>query len=268
MRRKAIVLVLALSVSVPVSVAKTSLDTAWLDRAVTVDGDLSEWDGAMVHLEGPGLSIGLRNDAGFLYLSLHAPDPQVGFQAMSQGLKLELHPKGSKPFTIQFPVGMLEAGIAPPSRRDPASRERMREQARKSLDSFLLLGPGSEDRQRIAVENSLGIELRASSEGGEFAYELKVPLRKSELHPYAIGAEPGTTVSVALDTLEIDREAMRERMGGMRPGGTGGGRGGMGRPGGGMGGRPGGPGGGRDPGQERPEPLKIRAKVHLAEQPD
>ena len=109
----------------------------------------------------------------------------------------------------------------------------------ESLDTFLILGPDPESRQRIPVDNQLGIELLTDTRGGEFVYELKIPLVRSDLHPFAIDAEPGANLSLALDTPEIDREQMRQQ--------TGGGRGGM-----------------SDQRPEMSEPLKVRAKIRLA----
>jgi hypothetical protein len=130
----------------------------------------------------------------------------------------------------------------------------------ESLDTFLILGPDPESRQRIPVDNQLGIELLTDTRGGEFVYELKIPLVRSDLHPIAIDAEPGANLSLALDTPEIDREQMRQQTGGGRGGGMGGGmRGGMR---GGMGG--GGRGGMSDQRPEMSEPLKVRAKIRLA----
>jgi hypothetical protein len=71
-----------------------------------------------------------------------------------------------------------------------------------------------------------------------FVYDLKVPLKSDEEHPYAIEANAGTAIGVGLEIPEIDKDEMKrakqERMGGegMPPGGMGDLGGGMGRPGG------------------------------------
>lgn len=66
----------------------------------------------------------------------------------------------------------------------------------------------------------MGIEAKVGRENDYFVYELKVPLKKSDKHPFAIGVEPIAQIGLGLETS----------MGGMgmMPGGPpGGGRGGM-----------------------------------------
>jgi len=87
-------------------------------------------------------------------------------------------------------------------------------------------------------------------------YEIKVPLIQSEQHPYAIGAEAGSSVGIGLETSKMKRSDMSGQMSGERGGGgpSGGMRGGAG--GRGM------PGDGRRP--QMRKHLKIWAVVQLA----
>jgi len=90
----------------------------------------------------------------------------------------------------------------------------------------------------------------------KFVYELKVPLKISDLTPNAIGASPGDEISIGFENPKIDPEKIRERTGGRR----------MGR-GPGVGMRGGNFGGGMNPkGQkpEMPEPLDVWMMVKLA----
>lgn len=252
---------------------KSTLESRWPGDEVTVDGLVTEWSEAMTFLDREDVSIGALNDDEYLYFCMRSQSLDVNRQAVGRGLILRLTPKGGTPLNIRFPLGMMAAGG--PRGRGGGGRDRdpdqMAARLEESLSSFELFESDPEDRQRITVDNELGIELKAILTDGEFVYELKIPLRHSDAHPYAIGSDAGGIIAVDLRNPEIDREAMRDRAGGGGPGGMGrggmGGRGGgMGRGGGGMvrGGMGGGMGG---PMRDMPDPVKIRVKLHLASQP-
>ncbi len=123
-----------------------------------------------------------------------------------------------------------------------------------------IIGPGEDKRIKIQIEEVKGIDIKVDVSGGMLVYELKVPFRSSEQYPYAIGARPGEGINVGLEIPKMDRNAMRNRMGGR-------GSGGMGRPGGGMGGMGGGRGGmgmgsGRRP--RMPNGLNVWVSLKLA----
>lgn len=255
--------------------AKTVLDSTWRVGTVAIDASAEDWQGSMTFVPGADLHVGVRNDERYLYLCLSSPNRRTTQQAMMRGLIVRFSVKGADPMRIQFPIGLFEDGQPPPL-GGSQNRERMREMLREKLDSFLILEGGAHERQRLSVENSLGIEMRTGDKDGWFVYEMKVPLLASDDQPYAIGGSSGV-IELRIDTPTIDREAMRSKTG-MRGGmgGGGGGRGGGGRGGGmggGGGGRGGGMGGGRSGagrGGERPqmpEPLHLKVRIRLASAP-
>lgn len=258
--RSAIVMILLIAVGATTAQARTKLDSNWLDREVTIDAAINEWHDSLTYIDGPDVFVGALNDDRFLYVCIHSRDSDFAFQAMTQGLIIKLDAKGSDAFQIQFPMGALESGVRPPARGAEFDREAARRKVEQSLDTFLILGPDSGDRRRIPVDNQHEIEVFADSSGGEFVYELKIPLAQSEAHPFSVNAEPGISLSFALDTPEIDREKMGQQMSGGRGGGMGGGMRGGGE--GGMAG--GGRGGMVGQRPEMSEPLKVRAKILLA----
>ncbi len=252
--RVALALPIVLLATVSAAQGRVNLESNWRDREITIDGAMADWQGVMTEIR-EGVLVGVLNDEHFLYLCVQSKDFDTSRRALAMGLMLHLDPKGGKEIVIQYPIGIqamspLEPGGTP-------DREQLRRQMEEGLDELIILGG---DSPRLAADSGLGIELRASGTNGEFVYELKIALRESEAHPYAVGAELGAKISLELEAIEPDREAMRARMGG-GGGMGGGGRGGMG--GGGMGG--GGGRGGQRP--DMPEPLNVRAKVRLASAP-
>jgi hypothetical protein len=136
----------------------------------------------------------------------------------------------------------------------------------ESIDDFDVYGPEKSERHRIRMDPAFGITMAAAMTEGTLVYELKLPMKKTEAHPYAVGAGPGSQLAFAVATPVVAPPA--------HPGGTGGGggyggggrSGGMGR--GGGGGRGGGMGGGgQNPSAPRPEAIKIWTKLTLAAPP-
>jgi hypothetical protein len=269
--RKVVALPLLFLAPLVLAGTKNQIESSPRDRIIAIDGSRVGWEERLTFIENAGLSIGFTNDNEYLYVCVHSKNPNVTRQAMMHGLHLWLGPKeAKKAFGIHYPVGVAGERPEPRPRGERPDPEEMRERMEESLDTFRIMGIDVEQPQPVPRVNELGIEVGLDMDRGELLYEAKIPLESSDLHPYAIGAAPGDTIRVALETPEIDRDEMRERMGPMGGGrgGMGGGRGGMGGGRGGMGGGRGGMGGGMGPmggrRPEMPEPVKVKMKVILA----
>ena len=186
--RCAIVAVLVTVAVITTVQAKTKIESGWIDRQVMIDAAINEWHDSLTYIDGPDVFIGALNDDRFLYVCIHSRDSDFVFQAMRQGLIIKFDAKGSDAFKIQFPMGALDSGVRPPAGGEEFDREAARRKMVQSLDTFLILGSDPDDRQRVPVDNQLGIELLTDGRGGEFVYELKIPLAQSEAHPAASGA--------------------------------------------------------------------------------
>jgi hypothetical protein len=242
---------------------KLELNSDWRNRQIIVDGKSDDWVGAMYYFEDENISLGLLNDENFLYACLIAEDQSIRTQVMRQGLTLWFDPNGGKKktFGIKFPLGMQARGRLGrpgfPTRMesDERGQEQFQERFEEAMTELEILGPGKDESKRMSVEEAKGINIIVRPLSGMLVYELKVPLRQSEEHPYAVGAKPGDTIGIGF--LSPKQQAGRQggRMGGGWPGGGRGGFGGM--PGGrGM------PGGGRMYGM--PRTIKVWAVVQLA----
>jgi hypothetical protein len=236
---------------------RLELNSDWRDREITVDGKNTDWLGAMLFFEEDNVSVGLLNDENFFYICMIAEDEFIRAQLMRQGFTLWFDPDGGKEktFGIKYPVGMQASDLPSGIRIDEQRMERPRQALRRAMNELEILGPGKDEVKKMLIEEAKGIDIHVEFSSGMLVYELKVPLIQSEQHPYAIGAEAGSSVGIGLETAKMERPDMRSGMSGGRAGGgpTGGMRGGVG--GRGM------PGGRRPP---MPQPLKIWAVVQLA----
>ena len=77
-----------------------TLQSKSLDRDITVDGAVADWQGALTPIEKKNLSLGLLNDGEFLYVSLVSRDRQVVSQMMSRGFTIWFDAEGGKEKTF------------------------------------------------------------------------------------------------------------------------------------------------------------------------
>ncbi len=238
------------------------LDSNWLDREIIIDAKSDDWLDTLYYFESEMVSLGFFNDKSHLYVCMLAEHPILQAQVVGLGFTIWFDPDGGKEkaFGIKFPIGMRGdkeqmdfSGMG----EGELDRKKIREAFEKSLADLEILGPGGA-KQRIPVEEAKGIEIKVRNQTGLFVYELKLPLKSDEEHPYAVGANAGAAIGVGLEIPEVDmdemRNAMRDKMGGQGGMPPGGGRGGMG---GGMGRR-----GGQRP--KMPNGLDVWASLQLS----
>jgi hypothetical protein len=204
-----------------------NLNSIWTKSEIVIDGKESEWSGKIYYLEDQKIGVGLQNDTTNLYILVKATDRGRQMQIMRTGLTIWLDATGKdkKNLGIHYPIGMQEYGI-PDVKANPNTEYATEEQNRftEMLKEIEVLGPGKNDRNRIGKANNFGIEAALSDTLGVMIYELKIPLKSTSQYPYAISANPGSSISVGLEAGKFNREGMGQRMhmrGGM-PGGEGG----------------------------------------------
>jgi uncharacterized membrane protein YgcG len=249
------------------------IDSLWREKEILIDGNSSDWLGALVYLEDNGVSVGIQNDEHDLYICLLAESSFLRSQVMRRGFTLWFDPAGGKDktFGIKFPLGLPIPETRPQARIEPIDRidrEQKLESMESLNDKLEILGPGKADHRMIPLNKVKGIEVFIEAASGLLVYELKVPLKQSEDYPYAIKASAGDTLGIGFEMPKLDREALR----GERPDGAGirsggGVSGGMAGKGGmrGGGGRSGGRGGMSRSRPEVGKGLKIWVKTLLAE---
>jgi hypothetical protein len=248
------------------------LSSSWNNNQIVVDGRADDWGDHLFYLKDSHVSLGLRNDQDYLYICLKSSEGQFRRQMMGLGMTVWLEPENGKKWGIHYPIGFVGQGERPSFNQEEIGGERDTGQAfEQSLENLEILGPDKDEHTQFSAIQVPGISVRVGNTQGSVVYELKVPLKESSDHPYAIGDGAGSTVKLALETGKFEG---RSREGGMGEGGRGGGsggrgggwRGGFGGRGRGGGGR-GGEGGRGMAGGERPEPLDFSAVVHLASAP-
>lgn len=252
---------------------------AWRAATVMVDGDDGDWTMPASEVVKTPLFMSVVNDDTHVYVRLRTSDPSARMQLVRGGLIVSFDPTGrdKRVLALKYPVGM------PPPQPDAAERRRRSEgddrdrrrpgetpppadAATPVPNRVEIYGPGRDDARSLVLDQAAGIEVRLARQQDSIVYELKVPLVRSEEHPFAVGARPGSVIGVGLESPKVEMPS-GSRFGG--PVGTGGRPGGgmMGRPGGGMGGGRPGRGGPEEGGFSAPKSWKVWTTVQLARQP-
>ena len=220
---------------------------------IIVDGMNQEWLDVPAYSAKGRFMLSIVNDSENLYLCLSTRDQQTQMQMM-MGATFWFDPNGGteRTFGIKYPVGPLSGGV-PPAMEKTLGVDLKRGEIQEFSNEIEVLGAEERDRTRVPLDNSSDIQARiGKTDGGTVCYELKIPLRRTQSHPLAIGAGGSQHIGLGI-LLGSPQPAMGENREG--PGRSPEGSGDGGRPlGVGMPSREGGPpgGGGMRGGQGSP----------------
>jgi len=192
------------AVSVALGAAPPGIASAWISQPIVVDGMSNEWP--KLDTLDRGLMIGAANDADSLNLVLSTNDQQLR-GLLAAGLIIWMDTAGGKAQTF----GVRIPGAAPPllpgmtPAAPPSSDAASEGITTKVNDRFDLLGPGKNQRRLIDVTPELGVEMASGLQENAVIYEIRLPLKKTDAHPYAVNAGPGATIGLGIATPEAPR---------------------------------------------------------------
>ena len=278
---KALLLLTLSSIFFLASCKSEKAEIYWSAEPVQIDGQMTEWAGKPTNYLGKsGVQLSLRNDSENLYVLFRFSNQEWARLIRMGGVTLWLDNSGKKKkdFGIRYtggpsPSEMQKTGMAGEGgfwdNLTSEQKARLMKQQETMAEQLKVVYKKSGQEISIPANDSGGPAASFASPQGIYTYEFRIPLQKSNPSDYAIGAQPGQTISLGIEWGELkmgDRESMMKQMGGggmMPPGGGMGG----GPPGGGMGGGPPGGGsmpGGGPPGMQKPEKQEFWLKTNLA----
>ncbi len=190
-----------------------TLESSWPERPVVVDGHDEEWSAHRLPLKDKKVLLSAINDDANLYVRVETRDRALQAQMLGRGFTVWLAPGGdkSKKFGIRFPLGMAGRGakLLQRARRDGGDLEERWPRIEAEMKAFEIVDSDGEPLERRLRVSSEDIMVSMSYVDGLLVYELKVPLAGGEGRAYALGATPGQTVAVGLETPEIERREPR-----------------------------------------------------------
>ncbi len=187
-------------------------------RDIAIDGKTEDWTGHLIIIGNERVSLGLLNDRDNLYVCLLAEDDFTRSQILMQGLTVWFDPQGGKKkrLGIKYPIGLPPGERRTPGMGEDPEGPGFDKLPEKLLTELEIIRPENDAPQKLNLAEAKGIELTAVSSAGLFAYELKIPLRRTGQHPIAVGAEPGKTIGLGIETGKLDLSRMpRGRSGGV-----------------------------------------------------
>jgi len=248
--------------------ATLKLNSTWKKNQIIVDGESNDWIENMFYLESKKILLGVRNDLNYFYLGMLIEEPMLRAQMMRSGFILWFDPDGGKKknFGIKFPIGLNPEDrevLNPDENLKREGRDLDREQTQDRLREFFerthseleILRTKKGTGERMSLEKAKGIDVQVKASSSILVYEIKIPIKKSKDHLYAVNVDLGDSFGLCMEIPKI-------KSGNMRPQGPPG-MGGSTPPGGGMsGGRPGHRGGGFG-NISQPKGLNMWLKVKL-----
>ena len=164
-RIAAIGLVLSSGAGLGLAWAAEKLQSAWRTADIKIDGKNDDWQGGASYLEDQRISVGLLNDAEFLYVSVATSDVDRRGQ-LAAGLTLWLDATGKKKrtFGLFLPGVRGEGGGRGAGRYggrgDQVDPDTLAERLNSPVEYFEVLGPGKDDRRRVDLGPASGVENR------------------------------------------------------------------------------------------------------------
>jgi hypothetical protein len=188
--------------------------SVWNDRAITVDGDYSDWGGSLPYLDRQSMYLGIRNDGDNLYILLKTVDLRAQMLVLRTGLTLRIGPdrKGASLLEIRYPIGFDRLGM--PFAVSQPLREFTAEQRGRLVSSLAdmdIRGSEHEDWKRIADTDSSSVRIAVRDTSEVVVYEMKVPLRSGPGRQWAVGAAPGERIVLEAVTGEAGTDSLAIR---------------------------------------------------------
>jgi len=275
LRAKVLFLLALIILILSMSCKSSEVETHWSTSPVKVDGAMTEWANVpTVYFEDSGVQMGLCNDSQNLYVLFRFSNPSWAEAIRMSGVTLWLDNSGrkKKDFGIRYaggpPVSEIQKGRMNNNRGGfwdsltPEQQQRFTDMQTAQAHQIIVINKKSDQERAISADGSAGPSVSFGSSQGAYTYEFSIPLGKSDVSHFGIGAQPGQAICLGLEwggKNESDRRRMREE-----------GSSGMDMPPEGRGGMPpgGGPPGDRGgPNMQTPEKQEIWVKISLASPP-
>ena len=196
---KALVLVIAVCVTLTLRAADPVVTSIWKPDTATVDGSTIEWKSLETLTKG--LEFAAANDGTSLYLVLLA-STDVMRVSVARGLVFWFDVGGGHKETF----GLLLPGPAP---LDPGSLGRSSANAMRLtpvVSDHIDLLREKLSRRLIDLTPESGAAVATGGEDGAVVFELKVPLVRSDGKPLGLGTTPGSAISVGIATPPMKKE--------------------------------------------------------------
>jgi hypothetical protein len=197
--RARVLLVASLSAApLLLAAAEAEFPSLWRTREIVVDGADEDWAGRLVPIPDTPVTLGVQNDAKFLYICLRTSDETMMKRIRAQGVTFYIDPDGGtgKTHGVRYPA----PPELPPTGAgggDDGGAPRLRRPA--SPDELEILGPPGTEVRRLKLADAKPAAAALGERGDTLVLELKLPLASGVNAPFAVSSAPGKTISLGLE---------------------------------------------------------------------
>ncbi len=220
-----------------------SIQSFFTKDAITIDGNINDWEGSLHSIEGENVAVGVKNDDKDVYIALVTSDRAKMMNILTRGLTVWLDPEGSDDkIGIKYPL-RLEPGIfrdirmRGPEQQAGFDNEKIINDLIANQKELIIVNAEDIATHSFDLPASKLIEAKLGYSMNQLVYELRIPFAGQNSSSFGLKAKPGTELLAGFVTGKFDlsefRSRMQDRPGeevrpprGERPAGIPGGRGG------------------------------------------
>lgn len=192
---------------------EAKFESAWNERAITIDGQYSEWTAPLRYFDQPSMYMGFRNDRDNLYILVKTVDRRAQVKVLRLGLTVWFDPPDSKgkAWGVHYPLGMKNPGIRVVGRDTPGDlTEEQRREVTEMLGGMEVREAGEGKRIRISARDAdssgYGIRVAVRDTPEVVVYELKVPLRGDGVTPFSVTPDKNGRIRLRFETGDMRPE--------------------------------------------------------------
>jgi hypothetical protein len=227
-KKRAACLVLALGIlSLTVAAKTAQVQSRWQKSALTVDGDISDWQATDFQTEkSVQVDYAFGNDAENLYLVFVFKDPQYLSSLAQTGFTVWFNDQGKKKKTLgvrfeKKTLGSADLIALMEKKSGPLGEEKKKEMLAKPayvVNQFVAVNGSNDDLTDVVFPKPPLPEFTSQSASGRLAFEFRFPMGPGN----RLNLAAGKTVLVGFDWGGMTKEMRRARLqGGGYEGGEG-----------------------------------------------
>jgi hypothetical protein len=178
-------------------------ESRWAAVPMMIDGQNTDWEVFPLYkLESLNVSLGLCNDAEYLYLLLHFEDPMFAMRVRSAGIALEFARQNKRETIFELRYMGSDTSGAISGLRDsfwqslnPDQRARFINHQAKMNSMITVLKNGSS--VQVSADSSHELSAARIEHQGFFGYELKLPIQGDD-KPYSLDLGLGESCFIGI----------------------------------------------------------------------
>jgi hypothetical protein len=184
------------------------LSSTWRQDTIVIDGMGTEWQRGLFYDKESDIAYSIRNDDEYVYLFLKTQNRSIQMNMIKAGFTVWFDAEGGKDhsFGVRYPL----AGQGARSEFQPESHdEQIPSENSQALLELEIVGDKKEVVQRFSILDVPGIRVKIGRLQDALVYELRVPLRKTSLTPFAVGITTENRIGVGFEIEDDNRDYIK-----------------------------------------------------------